>query len=191
MINKKLIDFKTIDIDENSELDHSLFNQLSDLLKRIGKSEQKTSQIIELLKDDFSDQLESSKELVDNVRQEKNEVKRDIDALEKGLLEYFNILDGLQKAAEQLEDKVFLDAVNVAIRAKEQINAGLGIQIIPSDPGQTINPKYHYIVKSVGTKLDSQDSTINLTIERGYRRGDRVLRLASVIANIFTENEHG
>ena len=191
MINKKLIDFKTIDIDENSELDHSLFNQLSDLLKRIGKSEQKTSQIIELLKDDFSDQLESSKELVDNVRQEKNEVKRDIDALEKGLLEYFNILDGLQKAAEQLEDKVFLDAVNVAIRAKEQINAGLGIQIIPSDPGQTINPKYHYIVKSVGTKLDSQDSTINLTIERGYRRGDRVLRLASVIANVFTENEHG
>ena len=103
MINKKLIDFKTIDIDENSELDHSLFNQLYDLLKRIGKSEQKTSQIVELLKDDFSDQLESSKELVDNVRQEKNEVKRDIDALEKGLLEYFNILDGLQKAAEQLE----------------------------------------------------------------------------------------
>ena len=191
MINKKLIDFKTIDIDENSELDHSLFNQLSDLLKRIGKSEQKTSQIIELLKDDFSNQLESSKELVDNVRQEKNEVKRDIDALEKGLLEYFNILDGLQKAAEQLEDKVFLDAVNVAIRAKEQINAGLGIQIIPSDPGQTINPKYHYIVKSVVTKLDSQDSTINLTIEHGYRRGDRVLRLASVIANVFKEDEHG
>mgnify|MGYP001235972684 FL=1 len=184
MINKELIDFKTIDIDENSELDYSLFNQLSDLLKRIGKSEQKTSQIIELLKDDFSDHLESSKELVDNVRQEKNEVKRDIDALEKGLLEYFNILDGLQKAAEQLEDKVFLDAVNVAIRAKEQINAGLGIQIIPSDPGQTINPKYHYIVNSVVTKLDSQDSTINLTIERGYRRGDRVLRLASVIANV-------
>jgi molecular chaperone GrpE (heat shock protein) len=191
MINKKLIDFKTIDIDENSELDHSLFNQLSDLLKRIGKSEQKTSQIIELLKDDLSDQLESSKELVDNVRQEKNEVKRDIDALEKGLLEYFNILDGLQKAAEQLEDKVFLDAVNVAIRAKEQINAGLGIQIIPSDPGQIINPKYHYIVKSVVTKLDSQDSTINLTIEHGYRRGDRVLRLASVIANVYTEDEHG
>ena len=191
MINKELIDFKTIDIDENSELDYSLFNQLSDLLKRIGKSEQKTSQIIELLKDDFSDHLESSKELVDNVRQEKNEVKRDIDALEKGLLEYFNILDGLQKAAEQLEDKVFLDAVNVAIRAKEQINAGLGIQIIPSDPGQTINPKYHYIVNSVVTKLDSQDSTINLTIERGYRRGDRVLRLASVIANVYEEDKHG
>jgi molecular chaperone GrpE (heat shock protein) len=190
MINKKIIDFKTIELNENTELDYSQFNQLSDLLKRIGKSEQKTSQIIELLKDDLSDHLGSSKELADSVRQEKNEVKRDIDSLEKGLLEYFDILDGLQKAAKQLEDKVFLDAVNVALKAKEQINSSLGIQKISSDSGQIINPKYHYITKSVPARLDSQDSTINLTLEPGYRRGDRILRLASVIANIFTEDEH-
>lgn len=190
MNNEDLIDFKPIDINENTELDYSHFDQLYALLKRIGKSEQKTSQIVELLKDDLSDQLGSSKELVDVVRQEKNEVKKDIDTLEKGLLEYFDILDGLQKAADQLKDKIFLDAVNVAIKAKEQINASLGIQNIPSDQGQAINPKYHYIVKSVPITLKSQDSTINSTLENGYRRGDRVLRLASVVANMFKENEN-
>ena len=57
------------------------------------------------MKEELSDQLESSKQLIDDVRQEKNEIKRDIEILERGMLEYFNILDSLQKAAESINDK--------------------------------------------------------------------------------------
>ena len=188
----ELIDYsqlKKIEIDENIKLDHSSFDQLFTLLKRIGRSEQKTSQIIELLRDEFSGQIESSRDLVDNVRHEKNKVKKDIDSLEKGMLEYFDIISAFKKAAETFEDKTFLDAAKVAIKASEQINSSLGIQLIPSDPGQSIDPKYHYVVKSIHTNEKSKDSTINKTLEHGYRRGDKILRLASVIVNVFKEIE--
>ena len=58
------------------------------------------------MKDELSDQLESSKQLIDDVRQEKNEIKRDIEILERGMLEYFNILDSLQKAAESINETI-------------------------------------------------------------------------------------
>jgi len=190
MIHKKLKDFKPISIDENLEIDDSQFQQLSHLLTRIGKSEQKTSQIVELLKDDLSNQLESSQQLIDDVRQEKNEVKRDIIILERGLLEYFNILDSLQKAAESINDKQFLDSINVAIQAKEQISESMGIQTVPAEPGQKIDIKYHHKVETVSVQNKELNSTVNKVVENGYRRGDRLLRKASVIANKYDGADH-
>ena len=190
MIYKRLKDYKPISIDENLEIDDTQFQQLSHLLARIGKSEQKTSQIVELMKDELSNQLESSKQLVDDVRQEKNEVKRDIKILERGLLEYFNILDDLQKAAKLINDKQFLDSINVAIQAKEQISESMGIQIVPAEPGQKINIKYHHKVDTVSVQNKNQDQTVNKVVENGYRRGDRLLRKASVIANKYEGLDH-
>ena len=190
MIHKKLKDFKPISVDENLAIDDSQFQQLSHLLTRIGKSEQKTSQIVELLKDDLSNQLESSQQLIDDVRQEKNEVKRDIEILERGLLEYFNILDDLQKAAKTINDKQFLNSINVAIQAKEQISESMGIQTVPAEPGQKIDIKYHHKVETVSVQNKNQDQTVNKVVENGYRRGDRLLRKASVIANKYDGADH-
>ena len=190
IIYNKLKDFKPISIDQNLEIDDTQFQQLSHLITRIGKSEQKTSQIVELMKDALSEQLESSKQLIDDVRQEKNEVKRDIKILERGLLEYFNILDDLQKAAKLISDKQFLDSINVAIQAKEQISESMGIQTVPAEPGQKINIKYHHKVDTVSVQNKNQDQTVNKVVENGYRRGDRLLRKASVIANKYEGHEH-
>jgi len=190
MIYKRLKDFRPISIDENLEIDDSQFQQLSHLLTRIGKSEQKTSQIVELMKDELSNQLESSKQLVDDVRQEKNEVKRDIKILERGLLEYFNILDDLQKATKLINNKQFLDSINVAIQSKEQISESMGIQTVPAETGQNINIKYHHKVDTVSVQNKNQDQTINKVVENGYRRGDRLLRKASVIANKYEGSDH-
>ena len=190
MIHKKLKDFKPISIDENLAIDDSQFQQLSHLLTRIGKSEQKTSQIVELLKDELSNQLESSKQLIDDVRQEKNEIKRDIEILERGLLEYFNILDSMQKAAESINDKQFLDSINVAIQAKEQISESMGIQTVPAEPGQKIDIKYHHKVETVSVQNKELNSTVNKVVKNGYRRGDRLLSKASVIANKYEGSDH-
>ena len=190
MIYKRLKDFKPISIDESLEMDDSQFHQLSQLLSRIGKSEQKTSQIVELMKDDLSDQLESSKQLIDDVRREKNEVKRDVKILERGLLEYFNILDSLQTAAESINDEQFLDSIDVAIQAKEQISESMGIQTVPAEPGQKIDIKYHHKVETVSVQNKELNSTVNKVVENGYRRGDRLLRKASVIANKYEGSDH-
>jgi len=190
LLYKKLSDFKPIEFGEE-EFDDSHYQQLSNLLQRIAKSDQKTAQIAELLKDDVTEKLDEYKELVDEVRQEKNNIKLDIETLEGGLLEYFDILDALKKAAENIEDKDFINSVSVAIKAKNQINDKLGIQLIPADEGTPIDPEVHFIIKNISIDNDNLDSTVNQVIENGYRRGNRLLRKASVISNSFEEKENG
>lgn len=188
LLNKRLSDFKPIgSIDE--ELNDSEYQQLSNLLKKIAKSDQKTSQIAELLKDDISEKLEEYKELVDEVRQDKNKISLDIETLEGGLLEYFDILDALKKATEQIEDQEFINSVSVAIKAKNQINDRLGIQLIPADRGTPIDPDVHYIIKNNSVDNENLDSTVNKVIDNGYRRGNRLLRKATVISNSFKGQE--
>jgi molecular chaperone GrpE len=184
LLYKKLSDFKPIEL-QDDEFDDSHYHQLSGLLKRIAKSDQKTAQIAELLKDEVTEKLDEYRELVDEVRQEKNKIKLDIETLEGGLLEYFDILDALNKAAEKIEDQEFINSVSVAIKTKDQINDRLGIQLIPVDEGTAVDPEVHYIIKSTPTNTNKSDSTVNQVIQNGYRRGNRLLRKASVISNAY------
>ena len=78
-VYKNLKNLKPFTLDEDSRIDDSEYQQLTSLLKRISKSNQKASQVSELLKDDLTEKLEGYKELVDDVRNEKNIIKQDID----------------------------------------------------------------------------------------------------------------
>jgi len=184
-VYKNLKNLKPFTLDEDSRIDDSEYQQLTSLLKRISKSNQKASQVSELLKDDLTEKLEGYKELVDDVRNEKNIIKQDIETLEVGLLEYFDILDDLNKVAEKSDDQDFINATSVAIKAKNQINERLGIQTIPVSKGISIDPDVHYIVKSVEVNEEKHDSTVNHAIQNGYRRGNRLLRKATVVSNVY------
>lgn len=184
-VYENLKNLKPFTLDEDSRIDDSEYQQLTSLLKRISKSNQKASQVSELLKDDLTEKLEGYKELVDDVRNEKNIIKQDIETLEVGLLEYFDILDDLNKVAEKSDDQDFINATSVAIKAKNQINERLGIQNIPVSKGISIDPDVHYIVKSVEVNEEKHDSTVNHAIQNGYRRGNRLLRKATVVSNVY------
>ena len=58
-------------------------------------------------------------------------------------------MDDLNKVAEKSDDKDFINATSVAIKAKNQINERLGIQTIPVSRGIAIDPDVHYIVESI------------------------------------------
>ena len=188
---KKLSDFEKIEnpnIDD-IKIDNTLYESLNTILKRLARSEQKAAQIMELIKSEVSEGINKNTDLIDEVRQEKNQVKKDINILERGIIEYFDILDAMQKAAEDLSDRKFLDAVNVAIKARKQISEGLGIQTVPVEYGQIIDAEYHYVVDSVKVDNKKLSSTVNKVIQNGYRRGDKLLRTASVITNRFQGEE--
>ena len=189
--NKTLSDFEKIEnlnIDD-IKIDNTLYESLNTILKRLARSEQKAAQIMELIKSEVSEGINKNTDLIDDVRQEKNQVKKDINILEKGIIEYFDILDAMQKAAEDMSDRKFLDAVNVAIKARKQISEGLGIQTVPVEYGQIIDAEYHYVVDSVQVDNKKLSSTVNKVIQNGYRRGDKLLRKASVITNRFQGEE--
>ena len=52
-------------------------------------------------------------------------------------------------------------------------------------PEISIDPDVHYIVKSVEVNEEKHDSTVNHTIQNGYRRGNRLLRKATVVSNVY------
>ena len=66
----------------------------------------------------------------------------------------------------------------------------MGIQTVPAEPGQKIDIKYHHKVETVSVQNKNQDQTVNKVVENGYRRGDRLLRKASVIANKYEGTDH-
>ena len=48
----------------------------------------------------------------------------------------------------------------------------------------------HYIVESIEVKEVKNDSTIDHPIQNGYRRGDRLLRKATVVSNVYKGNNN-
>ena len=186
LLRTKLSDFKPITLKEDVEIDNSLYEELKTLLKRIGRSEQKASHVTELLKDEISESLSKHGELVDKIREESNQVNQQLKTLERGFLDYFDILDNLEIAVEQINDKEFLHSVKVALKVKKQINDRMGIQRIPGE-GAQLDSEVHYVIDTVKTDREELDNTVQKVIESGYRRGNRLMRKATVVAYKYEE----
>lgn len=180
LLRTKLSDFKPIILEENVEINNSIYNELKTLLKRIGRSEQKAAQVAELLKDEISESLSRYRDLIDDVKEEKNKINQQLKTLERGFLDYCDILDNLEKAADQINDIEFMDSIRVALKAKEQINQRVGIQMIPGH-GARLDSEVHYVMDTVRTDQKGLDNTVQKVIENGYRRGDKLMRRATVV----------
>ena len=179
LLKKTIEDFKPISL-EDLPNDDNYFDLLYGLLKKINKSGQKSSNTLSALKDEILTEVKRTSTTVDEVRDERAKVLHDNDKLKKGVIEYNDIVENLHNAALSTKNSELYDMTTIALKALDQINTKLGIVKIPSDRFTKPNAEYHMILNTVTTDNESYDGQIANTIETGFRRGNEVLRRASV-----------
>jgi molecular chaperone GrpE len=177
-------DFLPVDLPEDLNPDYSTFDLLSDLLRKVGRTGQKTAQSVDLMRSDFDSALELLKSEVESGRKANASAEADLKAVEGGFLELMDILDNLQRAAESIEDRAFLDAVSVAVKAKTQIMERIGIQQIPGK-GASFDIEVHFVTRADPVDSPKLDNTVTDVIQNGYRRGSRLLRKATVVCGKY------
>jgi molecular chaperone GrpE (heat shock protein) len=180
ILGRDLRDYKAVLLPDEAPSATALSDELRSILRRIGKADQKSSQLLELFRIELSDTLSENRHLVDDTREQMGRLAQQLQTVERGLLDYFDILDNLAKAAEMVQDRTFGDAIAFALTAKTQINERMGIQIVPG-VGSKADAEVHFIVEARNTSTHGDDGAIAEVLEAGYRRGDRLLRKASVI----------
>ncbi|MBT3824080.1 MAG: nucleotide exchange factor GrpE [Candidatus Marinimicrobia bacterium] len=180
MLAKKIEDFKPITL-TNTEEEESYFDVLYGVLKKINKTGQKSSNTLSMLKDEIVEEVQKTYQNVEEIREERIKVIRDNERLEKGVIEYNDILNNIERAAQFTKLPDLVEMTSIAIKAVEQINAKLGIIEIPAEPFSTPDAEYHMIINTEITENESADGKIATVDKKGYRRGDKLLRLASVI----------
>ncbi len=179
LLKKKLEDFEPISL-ENLPHDDNYFDLLYGLLKKINKSGQKSSNTLSALKEEILTEVKRTSTTVDEVRDQRSKVLHDNDKLKKGVIEYNDIVENLHHAALLTKNSELYDMTTIALRALEQINTKLGVIKIPSDKFTKPDAEYHMILNSVVTNNESYDGQIANTIEVGFRRGNEVLRRATI-----------
>jgi len=179
-----LEDFAHISLPEGVSPDYSTYDLFADILRKVGRSGQKTAQGVDLLREELGSAYEVLSEEAEATRLATNRLETELTSLETGLLDFVDIIDNLQRAAEMIEDRVFLDAVNVALKAKEQILARLGVQLVPGQ-GASFDNEVHFIAETDSVDHSSLDNTIIRVIEHGYRRGPRLMRKATVVCGKY------
>jgi len=185
-IRKKLSDFEPIEIDNDSKIDDSTYKQLSKLLIRIGRSEQKTAQISEFLKDEITLKLSKYDDIIEKVKEQNVKQEKYFKILEKGLIGYFDIIDNMMKSSKQFDDQSYVDLLRVTIKALKQINERIGIIEIPGK-GSEIDLDVHYIMGTEITSDKTLDNKVKDVVENGYRIGERLIRKATIIGFKYGE----
>jgi len=180
IFKKKISEFKPIQINKDQKYDDSIYKKLSKLLKRIGRSEQKSSQISELMKEEISEKLSKYDELIDQVRESNIKQGTYLKTLEKGLLDYMDIIDNFEKVKEDIEDKILQNSIDIAVKMKDQINNKIGVLQLPGE-GTDIDIEVHYIIKTEETNNMQLDKKVKEVVEQGYRIGERLIRKATII----------
>ena len=181
LLDKKLEDFKPVDVSSDIEIDNSVFESLQQLLNRVARSQQKSSQSAELIHDEIKNLVSQHGSLINNISETNAKLKAGLESIERGLIDYIDILDELQSAARQLGDKNFLDTIDVALKAASQINSRIGLVSVGST-GTAVDSEIHYVVDSRETDSASLNDTVAEIVKCGYKIGDRLIRKASIIA---------
>ena len=182
----KLSDFSPVQLDQSVEIDNSIYSELHQLLTRVSKSGQKSAQITELLQDEINKTLSQSREMVDEVLEQKRQLANQLKTAERGFLDLLDLVDGLRGIAKMIEDKAIADTIRVTLKAKDQICERVGVQLIPCI-GMIVDSEVHFVNETEVTDNQEQNNVVSRVIQDGYRLGEKLLRKATVITYKYQE----
>jgi len=103
-------DLKPITLDINESMDRSDFEAFKKILLKIGRTQTKSTQRVELLKDELSETLSQNRAMVEEVRRQNYVTLEETKELLHALLDYFDVLSGMDLAmtrAKQYVDQRF------------------------------------------------------------------------------------
>lgn len=119
-----------------------------------------------------------------NRRHEEERVRFAARAEEAVIEEFLPILDSFDMAMANKEAWEKIDAtwrMGIEHIRTQALAAFARFGVEPIDPiGQKFDPTLHNSLETVATDRDSEDNTVVHVVQRGYRRGDAIIRPASV-----------
>ena len=121
----------------------------------------------------------------DNFRKRTSKEKEGIygDAYADALKQIFPIIDNLERAAECADGAGVAEGVKMTLTQCKTSLEKLGVEPIASEVGAAFDPEVHNAVMHVDDP-ELGKSVIASVFQKGYKKGDRVLRFAMVsVAN--------
>ena len=121
----------------------------------------------------------------DNFRKRTSKEKEGIygDAYADALKQIFPIIDNLERAAECADGNGVAEGVKMTLTQCKTSLEKLGVEPISSEVGAAFDPEVHNAVMHVDDPALGE-SVIASVFQKGYKKGDRVLRFAMVsVAN--------
>ena len=117
----------------------------------------------------------------DNFRKRTSKEKESIysDAYANALKEIFPIIDNLERAAAYEDGAGVAEGVKMTLNQSKASLEKLGVEPIPAEVGEPFNPEIHNAVM-VTENPELGEGVIAAVFQRGYRKGDKVLRFAMV-----------
>ena len=148
----------------------------------------KLSEEVEALKkqrDDLQDKYLRVAAEYDNFRKRTSKEKEGIygDAYADALKQIFPVIDNLERAAECADGAGVAEGVKMTLTQCKASLEKLGVEAIESEIGSAFDPEVHNAVMHVDDP-NLGENVIAAVFQRGYKKGDRVLRFAMVsVAN--------
>ena len=116
----------------------------------------------------------------DNYRRRSQKEREEIygDAYADALGKLLPMLDNLDRASQYTDPEKLADGVKLILKGVPDILTSLGVEQF-GEPGDTFDPTMHSAVAMV-EDADREPGQIVAVFQRGYRRGDKILRYAAV-----------
>ena len=153
-----------------------------------GEEIAKLTEEIEALKkqrDELQDKYLRVAAEYDNFRKRTSKEKESIysDAYANALAQIFPIIDNLERAAECEDGAGVAEGVKMTLNQSKAALEKLGVEAISSEVGAPFDPELHNAVMHTEDP-ELGEGVIAAVFQRGYKKGDKVLRFAMVsVAN--------
>ena len=116
----------------------------------------------------------------DNYRRRSQKEREGIygDAYADALSKLLPMLDNLDRASQYTDPEKLADGVKLILKGVPDVLTSLGVEQF-GEPGDTFDPTMHSAVAMV-EDAEREPGQIVAVFQRGYRRGDKILRYAAV-----------
>ena len=185
LLHKKIQDFQKVEIDEKHTLENNEYENLSNILKKVALTGQKTTNITSELKDDIREIISDFRETNKAIKELNKDLKNDNKAILKGILGYLDTFETLYLILDDIEDKYIKETLQVSLDVYKQTNELLNIQEIKVKVGDLFNGDIHRAIDTKDVSDIELDKKIIEIAKVGFVRGKDLIRKTFVITGKY------
>ena len=171
LLNKKINDFQKFSLDDKSIIDTSQYENLSNILKKVALTGQKTTLITAGLKEEVESIIADFRDTNEVVKGLNKDLKKENKGILKGILGYLDTFETLYLILDDIKDKNIKDTLRVCLDVYEQTNEVLGIREIKVKVGDDFKGEIHHAIDTRDVADILQDNKIVEVSKVGFVRG--------------------
>lgn len=180
-LNERLHSFEPVTISDNSDaVDTAFADQFLKVFTRMAKAQWKTQQKATLSARKVSDYLDEHGELLDNLKEQRRDLRNKNEQLQRFILEVVDLITGFRQTAEASDDSEMKSTARTMQSALERHMQNVGLQRIPAK-GEEPDGMYHFVLDTTPAERDQDKDRIVEVVRSGYTLHGEVVRKANVI----------